>query len=172
MMQARLEEGVLFRPMRMEDVPAVAEMEKICFRSPWSKRMLRGEMENPLAHYHVLQAADTALMAYAGMWVLYEEAHITNIAVLPAYRRRGYGREMMLLSMLAAMEYDATQMTLEVREGNLPAQQMYWQLDFKAAGRRKRYYTDTKEDALILWNRDIAKTIQRLQPALPATIIT
>lgn len=172
MMRAQLEDGALFRPMRLEDISDVALMEKICFRSPWSKRMLRGELDNPLAHYHVLQGAAGELLAYAGMWVMYDEAHITNIAVLPGYRRRGYGRQMMLLSMRAAMEYDATQMTLEVRESNLPAQQMYRQLDFEVAGRRKGYYTDTKEDALILWNTDIAKTIQRLQPEPPATIIT
>ncbi|MDR1620138.1 MAG: ribosomal protein S18-alanine N-acetyltransferase [Clostridiales bacterium] len=155
------EDGAVFRPMTLEDVPAVAEMEKICFRSPWSKRMLGEELKNPIAHYHVLEL-DAKIISYAGMWVVYDEAHITNVAVLPPYRRQGYARRVMLLSMRAAILQNAAQMTLEVRESNVGAQTFYFGLGFELAGKRRGYYGDTKEDALILWNRNINKTVQEL----------
>lgn len=161
-MRVQLKDGVLFRPMTEADVPVVAEIEKICFRSPWSKRMLKEELRNSLAKYYVMEL-DNALIAYAGMWVYFDEAHVTNVAVLPEYRRRGYGRQLMLLSMQAALEADATQMTLEVRQSNLAAQAMYFQLGFTLSGKRKGYYEDTKEDALILWNKDMNATIQQLR---------
>lgn len=156
-----MQQVAIFRPMTTADLPAVAEMEKICFRSPWSERMLRGELKNRLAHYHVIEQ-DGKLIAYAGMWVLFEEAHITNVAVLPDYRRQGLGQRIMLESMKAAVALNATQMTLEVRESNLGAQALYEGLGFVSAGRRKKYYSDTGEDALILWNTDIVKTIGQL----------
>ncbi len=156
-----MQQEAIFRPMTAADLPVVAEMEKICFRSPWSERMLRGELKNRLAHYHVIEQGGK-LIAYAGMWVLFEEAHITNVAVLPDYRRQGLGRRIMLESMKAAAALNATQMTLEVRESNLGAQALYEGLGFVSAGRRKKYYSDTGEDALILWNTDIVKTIGQL----------
>lgn len=161
-MQAYENDGIIFRPMTADDVDAVAKMEKICFRSPWSKRMLREELNNSVSYYHILEY-EKEIIAYAGMWLLYNEAHITNVAVLPAHRRKGLGRRIMLLSMQAAAELKATEMTLEVRESNIGAQEMYKQLDFHYAGTRKRYYSDTGEDAFILWNRDIRETIKQLR---------
>ena len=154
-------EEALFRPMTKADLPAVAEMEQICFRSPWTLNMLKGELKNKLAHYHVLELGGN-IIAYAGMWVLFEEAHITNVAVSPEHRRMGHGRRIMLESMRAAVKLHATQMTLEVRETNFAAQALYESLGFQMAGRRKKYYTDTGEDAFILWNKDIVKTIESL----------
>ena len=148
----------LFRPMTRADLPAVLEMERVCFRSPWTENMLRGELKNKLAHYHVLEL-DGALVGYAGMWILFDEAHITNVCTLPDYRRRGYGRFLMLESMRVAVGLHATKMTLEVRETNFGAQALYKGLGFEMAGRRKRYYDDTGEDALILWNMDIRLTL-------------
>ncbi len=154
-------EEALFRPMTKADLPAVAELEIQCFRSPWTLNMLKGELKNRLAHYHVLEL-DGKIIAYAGMWVLFEEAHITNVAVSPDHRRNGYGRRIMLESMRAAVTFHATQMTLEVRETNFGAQALYEGLGFQMAGRRKKYYSDTGEDAFILWNKDIVKTIEQL----------
>ncbi len=154
-------EEALFRPMTKADLPAVAELEILCFRSPWTLNMLKGELKNRLAHYHVLEL-DGKIVAYAGMWVLFDEAHITNVAVSPDHRRKGYGRRIMLESMQAAVRHHATQMTLEVRETNFSAQALYEGLGFSMAGRRKKYYSDTNEDAFILWNKDIVKTIEQL----------
>lgn len=156
-----MQQEAIFRPMTPADLPVVAQMERVCFRSPWTESMLRSELKNRLAHYHVLDIGGE-LIAYAGMWVMFDEAHITNVAVMPAYRRHGYGRRIMLESMRAAVALQATQMTLEVRESNLGAQALYEGLGFIYSGRRKRYYSDTHEDALILWNTDIVKTIEQL----------
>ena len=101
-------------------------------------------------------------MAYAGMWVVFEEAHITNVAVSPEHRRKGFGRRIMLESMREAVKLHATKMTLEVRETNFSAQALYESLDFQNAGRRKKYYSDTGEDAFILWNTNLVKTIEQL----------
>ncbi|MDD3921574.1 MAG: ribosomal protein S18-alanine N-acetyltransferase [Eubacteriales bacterium] len=148
-----------FRPMTRADVPAIAELEKLCFRSPWSKNAILSELDNHLAHYHVLDL-NGEIIGYAGMWVLFGESHITNVAIKAEYRKNGYGEMLMLKSMQAASKYKAVSMTLEVREHNEPAKALYYKLGFEQAGRRKRYYRDTGEDALILWNMNIEKTLQ------------
>ena len=154
-------EDIIFRRMLKADLPAIAELEQICFRSPWTLNMLKGELKNRLAYYHVLEL-DEKIVAYAGMWVVFEEAHITNVAVSPEHRRRGLGRRIMLESMREAVKLHATQMTLEVRETNFSAQALYESLDFQNVGRRKKYYSDTGEDAFILWNTNLVKTIEQL----------
>lgn len=152
---------ITFRPMQKADVARVAELERLCFRSPWSAQALAGELKNAAARYRVGVVGET-IQAYAGMWVLYDEAHITNVAVAPDYRRKGFGRAIMEEMLRTAHFYGASQMTLEVRESNLGAQALYEGLGFENAGRRKRYYSDTGEDAFIMWNRDIAKTLAAL----------
>ncbi|HPY36875.1 MAG TPA: ribosomal protein S18-alanine N-acetyltransferase [Clostridia bacterium] len=151
-----------FRPMSVEDIPFVAQMEQVCFTSPWSERMLRAELKNRFAHYIVLET-ETDLIAYAGMWIMFNEAHITNVAVMPQYRRRGLGRSIMLECMKKALSLGATQMSLEVRVSNQAARNLYSNLGFTSEGRRKRYYEDTGEDALILWNHDVLATIEELR---------
>lgn len=152
---------ITFRPMRRADVHRVAELERLCFRSPWSEKALAGELSNRVARYRV-GLVGQKVEAYAGMWLLYEEAHITNVAVAPTLRRLGFGRALMLEMMRTALLDGACQMTLEVRESNLAAQALYQGLGFEAAGRRRRYYADTGEDALIMWNRDISKSLAAL----------
>ena len=146
------------RPMTRADVPAVHAIERVCFRTPWSKAALFAELRNDVAHYHVLMQ-DGRVVGYAGMWVLFEEAHITNVAVLPEYRRRGCAERLMLSMMESAVLLGATAMTLEVRENNLAAQSLYHKLDFLQNGYRPRYYEDTGEGALLLWNTDIKRTL-------------
>ena len=105
------------------------------------------------------------MIAYGGMWVMFGEAHITNVAVDPAYRGRGYGRRLMLELMQVALRHDAESMTLEVRISNTVAQNLYTSLGFEVAGRRKNYYTDTGEDGLIMWNRKLrASTVDTALP--------
>ena len=98
---------------------------------------------------------------YAGMWVMFDEAHMTNIAVDPEHRKQGIARKMILHLMKTAMDKGAERMTLEVRENNHNAQRLYASLDFAYAGTRKHYYSDTGENALILWNDCIIETYER-----------
>jgi len=152
--------GETIRPMTRSDVPRVHEVEVACFRSPWSKTALLGELRNEVANYLVMEQ-DGVICGYAGMWVLFEEAHMTNVAIMKEHRQAGRGRRLMLAMMELAMQKGAEKMTLEVREGNLIAQHLYKTLDFEQNGRRPRYYSDTGEDALLLWNMDIKETIDR-----------
>ena len=150
---------IVVRPMQKADIDAVHTVEVLSFRSPWSKHSLLGELKNKVAHYAVMER-DGELIGYCGMWVLFEEAHITNIAILPDHRGNGYGKALLHAAMRVAASFGAEMMTLEVRETNAVAQKMYGEMDFMQQGYRKRYYTDTGEGALLLWNRNIVKTIE------------
>ena len=153
-----LQESIEIRRMQKRDISAVYEIECICFRSPWSKLSLLSELRNDVACYLVL-TVDDRIVGYGGMWTLYDEAHVTNIAVLPEYRRRGFAKKMLLSLMAWAIQRGAEKMTLEVRETNAGAQQIYAGLGFLQQGRRPRYYDDTGEAALLLWNENIKATV-------------
>lgn len=105
--------------------------------------------------------ADRVIISMGSSCDVVEEAHITNVAVDPAFRRQGIAKRVMLCMMRTARLFDATEMTLEVRENNFGAQALYAQLDFEKAGVRKGYYTDTGEAAYIMWNRDIGLTLEK-----------
>lgn len=143
-----------FRPMQKADIPRIAELEKVCFRSPWSEDSLKKELKNKIAHYRVGEV-DGVIAAYGGMWVLFGEAHITNVAVAPDYRSNGYGRCLMQSMIDTAVLHGADSMTLEVRESNTVAQNLYLSMGFEIAGRRKKYYQDTGEDGFIMWKHDL-----------------
>lgn len=146
--------------MTNADIPAVHTIEVESFRSPWSMHALRGEIKNKLAHYLVLEY-EGAIIGYAGMWVMFEEAHITNIAITTAHRNKHCGRWLLVKMMEWAAELKATCMTLEVRETNANAQRLYTNCGFTVQGKRPRYYSDTGEAALIMWNDDIVATINK-----------
>ena len=146
------------RPMLRTDVPRVHEIECACFRSPWSKSALMGEFRNDVAHYLVMEINET-IEGYAGMWVLFNEAHLTNVAIMKDWRNMGCAKRLMYAMMDQALLLGATAMTLEVRESNIVAQRLYAQLDFIQHGYRPHYYTDSGEGAMILWNTDIQKTM-------------
>lgn len=148
------------RPMQKKDIERVFEIENLSFRSPWSKSSLLGELKNNVAIYLVLEE-EGVLAAYAGEWVLFDESHMTNIAVHPDFRGKGYGRVLFYAMMEAAFKQGARQMTLEVRETNTVAQNLYFSMDYEKQGYRKRYYTDTGEGALLLWNRDLSATLAK-----------
>jgi len=150
----------VIRPMERKDVSRVHEIECTCFRSPWSRLALMGELRNEVAHYLVMEV-DGVICGYGGMWLLFEEAHVTNVAIMPEYRQSGRGRRLMLAMMLHAVKRGAEKMTLEVRQGNTVAQQLYARLDFQQNGFRSGYYSDTGEGAMILWNENIQETLDR-----------
>jgi ribosomal-protein-alanine N-acetyltransferase len=150
----------IIRPMERADVNRVHEIECTCFRSPWSKLALLGELRNDVAHYLVM-VVDGVICGYGGMWVLFEEAHVTNVAIMPEYRGKGRGKRLMLAMMLHAVKRGAERMTLEVRESNMVAQKLYAGLGFEQNGFRPGYYSDTGEGAKLLWNNDIQQTLNR-----------
>lgn len=147
------------RLMLKKDIDRVHEIEVKSFRSPWSRMSLLGELKNNVAKYVLAENEDAVVTAYGGMWILFEEAHVTNIAVHPDFRGQGIGKLLLLSMMREAVASGASEMTLEVRESNTVAQNLYFGLSFTRQGFRKGYYTDTGEGALLLWNREIEKTI-------------
>lgn len=151
---------IQYRRMVETDVARVAELEKICFTSPWSYNSLMGELKNDVAYYAVAVDGDE-VCGYAGIWVMLDEAHMTNIGVEPSHRNKGIARNLILHLMKEALKKGAERMTLEVRENNHTAQRLYASLGFAYAGTRKRYYSDTGENALILWNDCIIETYEK-----------
>lgn len=139
------------RFMTVDDLNEVMEIENQSFSIPWSRDAFLNELEhNHLSTYLVAEDGEN-LAGYCGVWLVVDEAHITNVAVLPDYRGRGLGEGLMRKIMDIAIEFGARVMTLEVRISNMPAQHLYRKLGFKDGGIRKRYYSDNQEDALVMW---------------------
>ncbi len=135
--------------MTEDDVLSIAELEKRCFKVPWSEKSFRDEMKNKLAVYYVAKQ-DGKNIGYAGFWRVAGEGDITNVAVLPEYRRRGIG-SMLIAEMVKTAEREKLSLlTLEVRKSNTAAQGLYKVFGFDIIGERKRYYSDNGEDAWIM----------------------
>ena len=135
--------------MSIDDVDAVHAIEAACFKTPWSKESFYREVtENACARYMVVREDGTAI-AYAGIWFVLDEGHITNIAVHPDRRRMGYGERVTRGLIRLAADSGMNWMTLEVRRSNTAAQNLYHKLGFIDVGYRKRYY-ENSEDALIM----------------------
>lgn len=146
---------VFICPMKPEHLDRVVAVEEACFSAPWSRNTFLNELtENPYASYIVAVKGDQ-VTGYAGTWLVLDEAHITNVAVAPSWRRQGIARRLMEHMILLALHQGARRMTLEVRRSNLSAQQLYLSLGFQSAGIRPGYYTDNNEDAVIMWLDDL-----------------
>ncbi|MEO8509946.1 MAG: ribosomal protein S18-alanine N-acetyltransferase [Chloroflexota bacterium] len=137
-------------PMALDDLPAVQEIERLSFSSPWPTYALEQELTaNRLARYVVARAGDT-IVAFAGVWLMVDDAHITTFSVHPDWRRHGVGQQLLMGVADLAREIGARRLTLEVRASNEAAQRLYERFGFDIVGRRKAYYTDNGEDALIM----------------------
>jgi [ribosomal protein S18]-alanine N-acetyltransferase len=136
--------------MKVEDLPAVHEIERESFSTPWPAHAYRHELENNrLAHYIIARCGDE-IAGFAGMWLLVDEAHITTFATRRAWRRQGIGERLLLALLDLAEARGAHEATLEVRPSNMPARRLYEKYGFKVVGTRTRYYSDNNEDALIM----------------------
>jgi len=142
---------IRIEPLKKEFIDGLLAVEKLCFATPWSRDTFVYELEtNNLAHYYVaLQEAE--VVGYGGLWSVLNEGHVTNIAVHPLHRRKGIGQTLLSTLLLYAIRAGLTDVTLEVRVSNEPAKALYEHNGFVVEGRRKGYYSDTKEDALIMW---------------------
>ncbi|MEW6423501.1 MAG: ribosomal protein S18-alanine N-acetyltransferase [Bacillota bacterium] len=142
---------VYLTPMREDHVEEVYRIEKLSFPTPWPRISFIHELQNELAFYLVALLKNKEVVGYAGMWLVLNEAHVTNLAVHPGYRGLGIGRALMNELIFRAAFLGAVRMTLEVRASNKAAIGLYKSLGFEQEGRRKGYYEDTREDALIMW---------------------
>lgn len=137
--------------MKATDIPAVQMIERHSFPNPWSAQAFLAELtENECAHYLVMRR-HTHVVGYVGMWIILDEGHITNVAVHPAWRRKGIGATLLTSLEKYAYAYGVRKMTLEVRVSNIGAQRLYTRLGYHKYGVRHKYYQDNHEDALIMW---------------------
>lgn len=145
--------GVVYRKMTVGDVADVHRIEELSFSLPWTKDAFYHEMVTNRHAYYVVAESDKGIIGYCGMWLVLDECHITNVAILPEERGKKLGEGLMLAAIEAAKMHGAVMMTLEVRMSNEVAQNLYRKLGFQNGGIRKGYYTDNQEDALVMWVR-------------------
>jgi ribosomal-protein-alanine N-acetyltransferase len=154
------------RRAEKKDIDGLNRVEQRCFTLPWSREDLANDAtENILAVYYVAEAfgreSDPAtkrepqIVGYAGLWVVLDEGHITNVAVDPDYRRQGVAAMLLLQLLEAARKKGAKRFTLEARHSNKAAIALYERFGFRIVGYRPGYYADNHEDAVIMWTEDI-----------------
>lgn len=164
-MVARPPVRLLVEPMRLDDLAEVHRIELASFSAPWPDDAYRSELQaNRLASYLVVRAGD-GVVAYGGIWIMVDEAHITTFAVDPAWRRRRVGESLLLSLMDLAIAQHAREATLEVRLSNVPARRLYEKFGFRPVGLRPRYYSDDGEDALIMTTEPLTAVAMRARLA-------
>ncbi len=160
--------------MTLADLDAVRAIERASFFPPWPDDAYRNELTtNKLATYLVAKM-DGVVVAFAGIWLMVDEAHVTTFAVDPAWRRRSIGERLLVALLDAAIARRAREATLEVRLSNVAARRLYEKYGFRPVGIRPRYYTDNGEDALIMTTEPLdsppmRERLARLRAALEAS---
>ena len=147
--------SVTIRRMQEEDILQVVEIEKTAFTRPWTKSIFKATLLLPYAAYYVAadEEADGRIVGACGVRKILGEGDISNVAVHPAYRRRGICRAMLETLLFEAREDGVKDFTLEVRAGNAPAIRLYESFGFKTEGIRPGFYDHPREDGLIMWLR-------------------
>lgn len=158
---------MLIRRMTIEDVPAVVEIEKECFSLPWSERSFEDSVSRDDTIFLVCEenedslqglveksqiqgARGAVIIGYIGMYLSFDEASVTNVAISPVFRKRGYGEQLVTEAKAAAKNAGAEYIFLEVRASNKPAISLYKKLGFEELGVRKKFYEHPVEDAIIM----------------------
>lgn len=144
-----IETGFMMRRMTPRDLDQVMLIEQEAFSLPWSRQSYENELKNQYANYLVIDYQGD-VGGYGGIWVVFDEAHITNVAVASSFRGRGWGRALMLELEALARRKRAVRILLEVRPSNRAAIAMYHSLGFMVSGLRKQYYSDNNEDAIVM----------------------
>ena len=137
-------------PMTADHLDEVAELERICFTTPWSRNMLAEELDNYLSAFLVALDDNGKVAGYAGLQAVLDEGYITNVAVDPSRRRQGVAAQLLQVFDNFARGNQLAFLTLEVRPSNTAAIALYQGFGFREVGRRRNYYDLPKEDALIL----------------------
>ena len=169
-MMVQIRHQLALELMREADIATVQEIERAIFSTPWPRNAYYRELASRAsAHYVVLRQEgpverpagyriadfDSTIIGYGGMWRMYDEAHVTTIGVRYDLQHRGHGRVLFAGLVQAAYDMGAKWVTLEVRTSNENAMKMYETFGFKVIGRRKGYYTDNGEDAIVMWSDSI-----------------
>lgn len=140
-----------FIAMKREHLKGVLEIENTSFPTPWSEMAFAHEITGNDFAYYIVAISGEKVAGYAGMWIILDEGHVTTLAVHPANRRQSIGQRLLAELIAEALRRGCTKMTLEVRPSNLSALDLYEKMGFISYGVRPGYYTDTHEDAIIMW---------------------
>ena len=158
---SEMPEPVSSPPLRIEplvgeaDLDGVLHVEAESFNNPWTRAMYTWELQNRnVCHIYVARTSECRVAAFCAFWLVFDEIHINNVAVLPQFRGQGMGTTLMQHVLLEARRLGAKRATLEVRASNAAALRLYQRLGFYVAATRKQYYSNPVEDALILWRDD------------------
>lgn len=146
---------IIIRPMQIDDLEAVMEIDRLSFSLPWPRSAYEYELrENPAANLWVAEGSSAdggrRVVGMIVVWSILNEAHIATLAVHPDLRRARIGRRLLAHALRACFQKGARQAMLEVRAGNQAAQELYRRFGFESAGRRPRYYRNNNEDALLM----------------------
>jgi ribosomal-protein-alanine N-acetyltransferase len=134
------------------DLEGVLAVEAQSFTNPWTREMYAWELQNrAVCHIYVVRTPDCRVAGFCAFWLVFDEIHINNVAVLPQYRSHGLGTALMHHVLVEGRRLGARRATLEVRRSNLDARRLYERLGFYVAAIRSHYYSKPVEDALILW---------------------
>ena len=160
--------------MRRRHLRSVLRIEAQVYPRPWSLALFMSELGLRATRSYVVARVDATVVGYAGLMLTAEDAHVTTIAVDPAWHRHKIGTRLLAHLAREALRRGARNLTLEVRVSNVAAQEMYRQFGFHPAGIRKNYYVETNEDALVMWAEDIDSDeyrdrLLRLEAAVPGT---
>jgi ribosomal-protein-alanine N-acetyltransferase len=137
--------------MTLNDLDQVLEIERASFPTPWTEDIFLNEIRlNQFATYYVIEN-ERKVIGYCGLWLIIDEAQITNIAILPNYRGKKYGQMLFQYVLNQAIVQGAEKLSLEVRVSNDAAKKMYEKFGLAPGGIRKSYYSDNNEDAIVMW---------------------
>ncbi len=163
-------------PLRRRHLRAVLKVEAQVYPRPWSLPLFMSELNLRNSRHYVAARIEGTVVGYAGLMYVGDEAHVTTIAVAPAWQRHKIGSRLLLHLARAAVERGAKHLTLEVRVSNAPAQAMYRRFGFETAGIRKNYYAEINEDALVMWAHDVdtasyARRLAAIEADIPGTTV-
>ncbi|WFA08717.1 ribosomal protein S18-alanine N-acetyltransferase [Tissierella sp. Yu-01] len=142
---------VILREMELEDLDQIMEIENEAFTTPWSRNAFTMEITDNLLAKYIIAEVDGKVAGYAGIWLIIDEGHITNIAVKKEYQGQGIGKYLIMGLIDYCKKQSIINMTLEVRKSNTIAQNLYKKYGFIDCGIRPNYYADDHEDAVIMW---------------------
>ncbi len=168
-MRADLDPRPADRPERMTiarmtpaDIRAVMRIEALSFTTSWPPSAFASELnDNKLAHYFVGRLPGGEIVAYGGIWVILEDSHVTTIAVHPDWRGKKFGEEVLVFLLREAIERGASWITLEARESNDVAQNLYRKYGFTTVSTRRAYYSDNGENAVVMWAGNLRGDLYR-----------
>jgi [ribosomal protein S18]-alanine N-acetyltransferase len=164
-------------PMRRRHLRSVLRIESQVYPRPWSLPLFMSELNLRTSRAYYVARVDGSVVGYAGLMLTGDDAHVTTIAVDPAWHRHKIATRLLLNLAREARERGARHLTLEVRMSNTGAQALYKKFGFRPAGIRKNYYMETNEDAMVMWADDIdtdsyAARLAEIEAEVPgATII-